>query len=64
MSSDPTKSIAQRFFSVCVLILLGVLAIWLALDVLSRIWGWLVLIAAIGLSGYVAYILSRRWRRW
>ena len=65
MSNDPTRSIAQRFVSFCVLVLVGVLAIWLALDVLSHIWGWVVLILVIVLLAYIGFVLMRNRRnRW
>jgi heme/copper-type cytochrome/quinol oxidase subunit 4 len=63
--SDTPKSIASRFVSFCVLVLIGILAIWIALDVLSRIWGWVVLIVVIVVLAYVGILLFRRWRnRW
>ena len=65
MSSEPGKSMAQRFAQFCVLILVGVIAIWIAFDILSRVWGWLLLVAVLLALGYVGFVLFRRWRnRW
>ena len=54
-----------RLWRACLLLLGSVLAIWLALQVLATIWGWL-LIGAFILCGIVAAIfyLKRRWGGW
>jgi len=59
MSENP-KSIVYRFVTTCVLVLVAIIALTVALDLLSRIWGWLLLIAAIALAGYVAFAIVKR----
>jgi len=62
--SNP-KSIAQRFFELSLLILGGVMALWLALQALAQIWGWVLLL--VGVAGVswaaIAFARSRR-NRW
>ena len=59
------RSLAQRFLGACALLLLGALMIWIAVQLLSQVWGWVFLIAAVILAGYIA-IRIIRWRtdRW
>lgn len=59
-------SIMTRFFRACLLMLAGVIALWLALQLLAKVWLWLLLIAAIaGLVWGVAWFIRwRRDRRW
>jgi NADH:ubiquinone oxidoreductase subunit 2 (subunit N) len=59
---EPTpKNIAQRFFDLCLLLLGGIIALWVALQFLAQFWGWLVLVAAIW--ALVAIMRARR-NRW
>ncbi|MGE3795592.1 MAG: hypothetical protein AB7I38_16940 [Dehalococcoidia bacterium] len=59
----PTMS--QSFFRACLLILAGIVAIWIALELLARFWFWIVLIAVLLLAGYVAYrVIKARQDRW
>lgn len=37
----------ERFMNGAIMLLVGTVAIWLSLQVLSNIWGWLLLIALI-----------------
>ena len=62
MSDQSPKNLSERFFQACVLLLAGILALWVALQVLSRIWGWLLLIAGIALVLLLAVLAYRRWR--
>ena len=60
MSQDPRTPLANRFVGFCFLLLVGVLALWLALELLARIWGWLVLAAVVVTAGFVGYHIFRR----
>lgn len=65
--TDPSpKSLAQRFFQACVLILAGLLALSFGLQVLARIWGSLVLVMAVIGLVWGGVVLYRWWRdrRW
>ena len=59
----PTMS--QSFFQACGLVLLGIIALWVALELLAQFWGWLVLLAAIGAATWtvIAVVRARR-DRW
>ncbi|MDX2375636.1 hypothetical protein M4I32_02340 [Microbacterium sp. LRZ72] len=62
MADDKPASFAMRVFSACLLLLLSVLALWLAVEVLAQFWGWLLLIAVVvALVGSVVWYA--RWRR-
>lgn len=59
-------SIMTRFFRACLLALAGLFVLWLALQLLAQIWGWLLLLAATAGLVY-ATIWFVRWRcdrRW
>lgn len=62
MADQSPSPLSQHFFRACLLILGGVVALWVALDLLARFWGWIalimivVLILRVGISFY-------RWRR-
>lgn len=58
--------IMKRFLYGCLLALAGVIALWLALQLLAQFWGWLLLLAAIASLIYAAVRLVRRRRdgRW
>lgn len=60
------ETIMQRFFRGCLLALAGVIALWLALQLLAQFWGWLLLAAAVGALIWAAvwYIRWQRDRRW
>lgn len=62
---EPQPTMPQTFLRACVLILFGIVAIWLALELLARFWGWLILIGAIIAVIWigVAYLKWRR-NRW
>lgn len=63
--SEPTRSLAGRFLLFCVFVLGGILAIWLALEVLARIWGWVLLVLLLIGLGYLVFVLIRRLQnRW
>jgi hypothetical protein len=56
------RSLSQHFFTAMMLLLSGVVALWVALDILARIWGWLVLGGLVAL-GVIVAIKWLRWRR-
>lgn len=60
------ETIMQRFFRGCLLALAGVIALWLALQLLAQFWGWLLLAAAVGALIWAAvwFIRRQRDRRW
>ncbi len=61
MSDNTPPSILQRFFRACLLILGGVLALWLALELLAQFWGWILLIGVIVLVLCAAVYGYRYW---
>lgn len=66
MADDAPRPLAQRFFRACLLILGGVVALWLALELLAQFWGWLLLLAALALVIFGAVVGYQFWRerRW
>ncbi|WP_033106690.1 hypothetical protein [Microbacterium profundi] len=61
MADDTPPNIVQRFFRACLLVLGGIVALWLALELLAQFWGWLLLIAAIALILCAAVWAYRYW---
>lgn len=63
---EKPEPLMTKFFRACLLGLAGVILLCLALELLSKIWGWLLLIAAIGglIWGAVWFVRWRRDRRW
>ncbi len=59
---DKPVPVLTRIFHACLLILGAVLVLWLALELLAQIWGWLVLLAAIGAAIW-ALVFIIRWQR-
>jgi len=56
---------SQRFFTACLLVLAGVVAIWIALELLAQMWGWIVLVVALGLTTWAIYhVIRARRDRW
>lgn len=63
---EPTpKNLAQRSFDLCVLLLGGIIALWVALQFLAHFWGWIVLIAVLvaAIWALVAILRAKR-NRW
>ena len=63
---EPTpRNLAQRFFDLCLLLLGGIIALWVALQFLAQFWGWLVLIVVLvcAIWALVAVLRVRR-NRW
>lgn len=61
MADDSPPGIVQRFFRACLMVLAGIVALWLALELLAQFWGWLVLIASIALILCAAAWAYRYW---
>lgn len=61
MSESTPPTIVQRFFRACILILGGIVALWLALELLAQVWGWLLLLAGIVLVLCAAVYAYRYW---
>ncbi len=61
MPEDTPTSLFQRFFRACLLFLGGVIALWLALELLARFWGWLLLLAGIALVLWCLVVAYRYW---
>ncbi|HTL42085.1 MAG TPA: hypothetical protein VL294_11490 [Pseudolysinimonas sp.] len=56
---------SQSFLRACLLILAGVVALWIALELLARFWMWIALIGALILGGYIAYrVIKARKDQW
>lgn len=62
MSSNEPSSMARRFLSLCLAVLVGVVLLYLAIWLLSQFWGWLVLLAAVAALSWLAVVVYR-WRR-
>ena len=45
----------------CLLILGGIVALWLAMELLAQFWGWVLLIVGIALVWWCAVIVYRYW---
>ncbi len=61
MSRDTPPPVTSRFFRACLLILGGVFALWLAIDLLAQFWGWVLLI---GVAVAVLCLGVAAWRYW
>lgn len=65
--NDPKEPVtmAKRFMTFCAAVLVGVALLYFAVQLLSQFWGWLVLLAAVAITGYVVIrILRARRNRW
>lgn len=66
MADDKPKPLMTRFFHGCLLLLGAVIALWIAVSILERFWGWLALVAVLTLL-VAGVIYGLRWwrnRRW
>jgi len=61
MAEETPPPIVTRFFRACVMILGAIVALWLALELLARIWGWLLVVAAIVFILCLAVWAYRYW---
>lgn len=57
-----TTTMGQKLLGFCLAVLLSVILLYLAVELLARFWGWLVLIAAIVLALWIGVTIYR-WRR-
>ncbi|GAA0993407.1 hypothetical protein [Subtercola frigoramans] len=58
-------SMSQTFFRACMALLGGVIALWIALELIARFWVWLLIIAVlIGAIWAVVRIIKARNERW
>lgn len=74
--SDPSKpgrksddkevvTVTQRLLGFCFAVLLGVILLSLALELLAAIWGWLVLVALVGVGIWIGIVVYQHRRdRW
>lgn len=59
------RSLISRFLGVCFLLLAAAIALTLALDLLAKIWVWLLLLAVLGaLIAGAVWLARRRRDRW
>lgn len=66
MAEQSPRSLVQRLLSACLMLLGCVVALWLALELLAQIWGWLLLVGAVVALVAAVVIGYRVWRerRW
>lgn len=62
MADQSPSPLSQRFFRACLLILGGIVALSVALDLLARFWGWVALILIVVLILWVGISFYRWWR--
>jgi len=59
----PTMS--QSFLRACLLILGGIIALAIAVELLAQFWIWLVVIGAVAVVGYITFrVIQARKDRW
>lgn len=63
MNSSPPPNPVQWFFNACLLILFGVVALSVAVDLLQAIWYWVLGILLLGGGIAIAVIAWRIWRK-
>jgi uncharacterized membrane protein YdbT with pleckstrin-like domain len=61
MADPKPPTLVQRFFRACLLILGGILALWIALEILAQFWGWILLTGVIVLTLCAAVWAYRYW---
>ncbi len=65
MAEKDPISMGWRFFNFCLLILGGIVLLWIALELLSQLWGWLLLgTIAAGAIWLLVRLLKARHDRW
>ena len=62
MSNNSPSGIVSKLFGAAVGFLAAVVVLWLALELLARIWFWLLLVAVLIALGVAAFRFLR-WRR-
>lgn len=55
-------TVASRILGFCFAVLLSVILLYLALELIAAIWGWLLLVAGIICAIWIGVVLYRRWR--
>lgn len=64
-NKEEKPTMSKRFFTACLLILAGIIALWIALELLARFWVWILVIGLLVLAGWVTYkVLQARRDRW
>lgn len=59
------EPMSRRFLSACLLILGGVIALGIAIELLAHFWGSLLLAAGIATAGWIAFkVIQSRRDRW
>lgn len=61
MADDTPRGVAERFFRICLFVLGGVVALWLALELLAQFWGWVLLVSAVVLVLWCVVAAHRSW---
>jgi heme/copper-type cytochrome/quinol oxidase subunit 4 len=56
------STMGQKLLGFCLAVLLSVILLYLAVELLARFWGWLVLVAAVVLVLWITIVIYR-WRR-
>ena len=62
MAENSPRPLPQLFFRGCLYLLGGIVALWLALELLAQFWGWIVLAAAATLAIWVGVVSYQLWR--
>lgn len=62
MADDKPKPLMTRLFHGCLLLLGAVITLWIAVSILERFWGWLVLAAVLVLLAFGVIYGLRWWR--
>lgn len=58
-------TVASRILGFCFAVFVSVILLYLAVELLAAIWGWLLLVAVIITAVWIALLIYRRWRdRW
>ncbi|SER95998.1 hypothetical protein SAMN05443377_12241 [Propionibacterium cyclohexanicum] len=58
-------TMASRILGFCFAVFVSVILLYLAVELLSAIWGWLLLVAGIVAAVWIGLLIYRRWRdRW
>lgn len=61
MADETPRGVTSRFFRACLLILGGIVALWVALELLAQFWGWILLIGGTVLVLCAAVYAYRYW---
>ncbi|MFM9877416.1 MAG: hypothetical protein ACKVOG_06150 [Rhodoglobus sp.] len=65
MSSNEPSTLAKRFVAFCLSVLVGIVLLYLAVQLLAQFWGWLLLIAGFVAAVWIMVrIVQSRRNRW